>query len=92
MRVYSEVEYKDKKEIRGIIFTRQRNIAERMYFCYKATRIDDNNFELDIYRSKSGKHIVVELQEDYDGEMMAKNIVYWIEQRIENIWREIKGD
>lgn len=91
IKLYANIDYKDKHEISGSIFNRTRNVKDEIYIRFKATRHSEikNIFELDLYRRKDGDHITVTLDETFDCSMTKKDILFYVEQRIEHIWKQL---
>ena len=91
MKLYIKIDYKDRYEISGTIKNKTRKVEEEIFLFYKATRIDFVLFHLDIYASTKGKHLTYTLDERIDCSMTAKDICFFVENRIENIWKQLKS-
>ena len=84
MRLYSKVDYKDKNEITGTIFNRcGKNIKNEIFLRFNATRTGESTFDLQIYGCPKDKVYEVPLDEYFDCSMTAKDILFYVEQRIE---------
>lgn len=92
MKLYISIDYKNKNEMGGVIKNRTRNINEEIYFFYEAKRINDTMFSLDIWKSKKWNVLNYTFDETIGGSMTAKNILYFVENQIDEIWKEIKVD
>ena len=90
MKLYIKIDYKDRYEISGTIKNKTRKVEEEIFLFYKATRIDFVLFRLDIYASSKGEHLIYTLDECFDCSMTAKDICFFVENRIENIWGQLK--
>ena len=90
MKLYIKIDYKDRYEISGTIKNKTRKAEEEIFLFYKATRIDFVLFRLDIYSSSKGEHVIYTLDERLDCSMTAKDICFFVENRIENIWEQLK--
>ena len=91
MKLYIKIDYKDRYEISGTIKNKTRKVEEEIFLFYKATRLDFVTFNLDIYASLKGKHLTYTLDERIDCSMTAKDICFFVENRIENIWKQLKS-
>lgn len=91
MKLYIKIDYKDRYEISGTIKNKTRKVEEEIFLFYKATRLDFVTFNLDIYASLKGKHLIYTLDERIDCSMTAKDICFFVENRIENIWQQLKS-
>lgn len=85
MRLYIKIDYKDKNEISGTIYNRVRlkDIKNEIYLRYKAERTSENMFDLQIYGCPKNKVYEVRLDETFDCSMTAKDILFYVEQRID---------
>lgn len=92
MKLYSSLDYKDKEKIGGSIFNlpRKKN-QEAIYLYFKGVRKSDTAFKLDVYRPAFDKHYIVMLDEIFECKMTAKDILFYVEQRIEHICKILKG-
>lgn len=90
MKLYIKIDYKDRYEISGTIKNKTRKVEEEIFLFYKATRIDFVLFRLDIYASPKGKRLTYTLDERIECSMTAKDICFFVENRIENIWEQLK--
>lgn len=91
MKLYIKIDCKDRYEISGTIKNKTRKVEEEIFLFYKATRLDFVTFNLDIYASPKGKHLTYTLDERIDCSMTAKDICFFVENRIENIWKQLKS-
>lgn len=91
MKLYIKIDCKDRYEISGTIKNKTRKVEEEIFLFYKATRLDFVLFHLDIYASPKGKHLTYTLDERIDCSMTAKDICFFVENRIENIWKQLKS-
>ncbi len=89
-KLYISIDYKDKNEINGTIYNRPRKNQEEIWLRYQATRLSDTTFQLDLYRRKNGYCKTYILEEDFECSMTANNILFYVEQRIERIWEDLK--
>ena len=87
MKLYITIDYKSKSEIHGNIYNKPRKNQSEIYLMFSATRIDDNLFELSIRKIGSEKECRVVLDESFDGRMSGKDILFYVEQRIERLMR-----
>ena len=84
MKLYSKVEYKDKNEISGTIFNRcGKNIKDEIYLRFIAVRTNENIFNLQVYGCPKNRVYEATLDETFDCCMTAKDILFYVEQRIE---------
>lgn len=90
MKLYIKIDCKDRYEISGTIKNKTRKVEEEIFLFYKATRLDFVTFNLDIYVNPKGKHLTYTLDERIDCSMTAKDICFFVENRIENIWEQLK--
>lgn len=90
MKLYTQIDHKDKNEIVGSVFNKPRKNQIKVYIRYKATRLSDATFQLDIYKIPVNGYITVILDEKFECSMTANNILYYIDQRIEHILKELK--
>lgn len=89
MKLYcKKLDIRTKDELLGTIVSSANN---DIYIRFNAKRTDENSFNLDLYETMKGEHINLHLAEDYDCRMYAKDILNYVEQRIDNIWRVIKN-
>ena len=87
MKLYCEkLDIKTKDELLGTI---KSSAKFNIWIRFHAIRTGEMTFELDLYCRKNGEHIIVQLAEDYDCRMIAKDILFYVEQRIDNIWKTI---
>lgn len=91
MKLYIKIDCKDRYDISGTIKNKTRKVEEEIFLFYKATRLDFATFNLDIYTSPKGKHLIYTLDERIDCSMTAKDICFFVENRIENIWKQLKS-
>lgn len=88
MKLYcKKLDIRTKDELLGTIVSSANN---DVYIRFNAKRTGEYSFDLDLYKFKNGKHIELNLAEDYDCRMIAKDILFYVEQRIDNIWRVLK--
>lgn len=92
MKLYISLDYKDKEEIVGSIFNlpRKKN-QEAIYLYFDGVRKSDTTFELDIRRPVFDKHYTIILDETFECKMTGKDILFYVEQRINKIWKMLTG-
>lgn len=91
MKLYISIDYKDKEEIGGSIFNLPRKKdQEAIYLYFDGVRKSATTFELDIRRAAFEKHYIVLLDETFDCRMVGKDILFYVEQRIDYIWNSLK--
>lgn len=90
MKLYIKIDYKDKEFMYGSIYNKPKNKHDEVYLRYRCERYTDNIFELTVYKvtSQSIKYQVM-LDETFDCRMCAKDILFYIEQRIELLWEQL---
>lgn len=89
MNLYISIDYKDKEGICGCIFNlppRKKN-QESIYLYFYGVRISDTTFELELRKPASDKNYTVILDEKFECKMTGKDILFYVEQRIDNIWK-----
>lgn len=89
LKLYISVETKDKWYMNGSIYNRPRKNNSEIYLRYRAERHTSNLFELSIYKVGSHKVYQVMLDETIDCSMTAKDILYYVDQRIEMLWEQL---
>lgn len=88
MKLYcKKLDIKTKNELLGTIVSSAKN---DIYIRFYAKKTGEYSFDLDLYKFKNGKHIEIQLAEDFDCRMIAKDILFYVENRIEHIWRILK--
>lgn len=91
MKLYVSLDYKSKEEIGGSIFNLPRNkTQEAIYLYFDGVRKSNTTFELDIRRPAFEKHYIVLLDISFECRMTAKDILYYVKQRIDHIWKSLK--
>ena len=87
-KLYINIEEKSKNEISGTIYNRVRNnVDERVYLRFKAVRTGESLFKLEVYGCPCREVYTVALDETFDCCMTAKDILFYVEQRIEYLRR-----
>ena len=88
MKLYILIDYKGKEGIGGCIFNlpRKKN-QEAIYLYFYGVRNSDTTFELELRKPASNKHYTVILDEKFECKMTGKDILFYVEQRIDNIWK-----
>ena len=90
-KLYIDIDYKDKNELRGSIYNRPRKKNQAcIYLRYKATRLSDTTFQLDLYKYPIKGYITVILDETFECRMTANNILFYVDQRIEHILKQLR--
>lgn len=93
MKLYIQLDYKNKEEICGSIFNLpKKKKQEAIYLRFNGIRMGYTTFELIVYRPAFDKQYVVMLDEIIECKMTGKDILFYIQQRIEHIWKMLKGD
>lgn len=93
MKLYVSLDYKDKEEIVGSIFNLPRKKEQiAIYLYFKGVRKSDTAFKLDIYRPAFTKHYEVMLDEIIECKMTAKDILFYVDQRIEHLIKVLYGE
>lgn len=85
MKLYITIDNKTKTELYGSIYNKPRKNKKQVYLRYNAERLSPTTFSLDIYNINKNNIISVILDETYDCSMTAKDILYWVENRIQHI-------
>lgn len=89
MKLYIDLDYKDRTEKVGSIYNKPKKNEKEIYIRFKAQRTADRVFELDLYHTLNGKHITFTLDETFDISFTGKDILYYVEQRIDSIINQI---
>ena len=83
-KLYIKIDDKDKNGICGTIYNRVRQDANKeIYLRYKAQKISDTLFELQVYGCPKDAVYSATLDETFDCSMTAKDILFYVEQRID---------
>lgn len=92
MKLYVSLDYKGKDEISGSIFNLPRKKEdEAIYLRFVGERKGETAFRLDIKRPAFEKVISVMLDEICECKMTGKDILFYVEQRINHIWKILRG-
>lgn len=84
MKLYTKIDSKNKDSIYGTIYNRPSKNQKEIYLRYKTERLSDYTFMLDIFKVPNPNPIYTALlDETFDCSMTAKDILYYVEQRIE---------
>ena len=92
MKLYVSLDYKHKDEIGGSIFNLPRKKNEEIYLYFDGVRKSETTFELNVKRPAFLKKYIVLLDETFDCKMTAKDILFYVEQRIDFIWKMLKKE
>lgn len=88
-KLYISIDYKSKEKMSGTIYNRPRKNMREIYIRFLATRLSENTFQLDLFKIPIKNYITVILDENFDCSMTAKDILFYVDQRIENILRTL---
>ena len=79
MKLYIEIDSKDKNGICGSIYNRVRDAKKEIYLYFDASRIDEKSYWLKVknYKAKVEEDII--MYEEKMGKMNGKNILYFVE-------------
>lgn len=83
MKLYVEIDYKNKSEIAGSVYNRPGKCGEEIYLLFRAVQFSFNVYVLNVRKVGSLKEFNTALDSTLHGKPTGKNILYYIEQRID---------
>lgn len=89
IKLYIDIDHKDKSEIYGTIYNKPRKNQQEIYLRYSAIRLSDTVFKLTISKPLLKEFYSVNLDETIDCSMTAKDILFYVDQRIELLMKSL---
>lgn len=83
MKLYIDIDYKEKYEIAGNVYNKPGKCGEEIFLLYKASVFSGNIWTLNVRKVGSLKEFNTALDSTLHGKPTAKNILYYIEQKID---------